>query len=78
MVHTGQAARDPDLERLTTAVGVGVQPERGVPLGPTVEKVATGGGRWPRGHLLHRLMGQNRSAVGGMRKPQRVEQHTTS
>ena len=71
MAHTKQTPRNPNLERPTTAMGSDVQPERGVPLKPTSKKIATKGGKQPQKHLLHKLIRQNKSTTGGIKKPHR-------
>ena len=71
MAHTKQTPRNPNLERPTAAMGSDVQPERRVPLKPTSKKVATKGGIQPQTHLLHKLIRQNKSNTGGIKKPHR-------
>ena len=71
MAHTKQTPRNPNLERPTTAMGSDVQPERRVPTKPTSKKIATKGGKKPQKHLLHKLIRQNKSTTGGIKKPHR-------
>ena len=71
MAHTKQTPRNPKIDRLTTAMGSDVQPEKRVPSKPTSKKIATKGGKQPRKHLLHKLIRQNKSATGGIKKPHR-------
>ena len=71
MAHTKQMPRNPNLERPTTAMGSDVQPERRVASKPTSKKIATKGGKQPRKHLLHKLIRQNKSTTGGVKKPHR-------
>ena len=52
-------------------MGSDVQPERRVPLKLTSKKLATKGGKQPCKHLLHRLIRQNKSTTGGIKKPHR-------
>ena len=68
MACTKQTPRNPNLERPTAAMGSDIQPERRVPLKPTSKKVATKGGKQPHRHLLHKLIRQNKSATGGIKK----------
>ena len=71
MAHTKQTPRNPNLDRPTAAMGSDVQPERRVPLKPTLKKIATKGGKQPRKHLLHKLIRRNKSSTGGIKKPHR-------
>ena len=71
MARTKQTPRNPNLERPTTAMGSDVQPERRVPLKPTSKKITTKGGKQPQKHLLHKLIRQNKSTTGGIKKPHR-------
>ena len=71
MAHTQQSPRNPNVERPTAAMGSDVQPERRVPSKLTSKKVATKGGKQPRKHLLHKLIRQNKSTTGGIKKPHR-------
>ena len=52
-------------------MGSDVQPERRVPSKLTSKKIATKGGKQPRKHLLHKLIRQNKSSTGGIKKPHR-------
>ena len=52
-------------------MGSYVQPERRVPSKLTSKKVATKGGKQPQKHLLHKLIRQNKSSIGGIKKPHR-------
>ena len=70
MAHTKQTPRNPKIDR-PAAVGSDVQPERRVPSKPTSKKVAMKGGKQPREHLLHKLIRQNKSSTGGIKKPHR-------
>ena len=71
MAHTKQTPRNPKIDRPTAAMGSDVQLERRVPLKPTSKKVATKGGKQPQKHLLHKLIRQNKSSTGGIKKPHR-------
>ena len=71
MAHTIQTPRKPKIDRPTAAVGSDVQPERRVPSKLTSKKVATKGGKQPRKHLLQKLIRQNKSSTGGIKKPHR-------
>ena len=71
MAHTKQTPRNPKIERPTAAVGSDVQPERRVPLKLTSKKVAIKGGKQPWKHLLLKLIRQNKSSTGGIKKPHR-------
>ena len=71
MAHTKQTPRNPNLERPTTAMGSDVQPEKRVPSKPTSKKIATKGGKQPQKHLLHKLIRQNKTTTGGIKKPHR-------
>ena len=52
-----------------SAMGSDVQPERRVPSKPTSKKITTKGGKQPWKHLLHKLIRQNQSSTGGIKKP---------
>ena len=78
MAHTKQTPRNPNLERPTAAMGSDVQPEKRVPSKPTSKKVATKGGKQPCKHLLHKLIRQNKSTTGGIKKPHRYLSRTVS
>ena len=71
MACTKQTPRNPNLERPTAAMCSDVQLERRVPSKPTSKKVATKQGKQPRKHLLHKLIRQNKSTTGGIKKPHR-------
>ena len=71
MAPTKQMPRKPNLERPTTAIGSDVKPERRVLLKPTSKKITTKGGKQPQKHLLHKLIRQNKSTTGGIKKPHR-------
>ena len=71
MAYTKQMPINPNLERPTTAMGSDIQPERRVPSKPTSKKITTKGGNQPQKHLLHKLIRQNKSTTGGIKKPQR-------
>ena len=71
MAHTKQMPGNPNLERPTTAMGSDIQSERRVPLKPTSKKIATKGGKQPQKHLLLKLIRQNKSTTGGIKKPHR-------
>ena len=71
MACTKQTPRNPSLERPTAAMGSDVQPERRVPSKLTTKKVATKGGKQPQKHLSHKLIRQNKSTTGGIKKPHR-------
>ena len=69
MARTKQTPRNPKIDRPKAAMGNDVQPERRVPSKPTSKKIATKGGKQPQKHLLHKLIRQNKSATGGIKKP---------
>ena len=69
MAHTKQTPRNLKIDRPTAAVGSDVQPERRVPLKLTSKKIATKGGKQPQKHLLHKLIRQNKTSTGGIKKP---------
>ena len=71
MAHTKQTPRNPKIDRPTAAVGSDVQLERRVPSKLTSKKIAMKGGKQPRKHLLHKLIRQNKSSTGGIKKPHR-------
>ena len=71
MAHTKQTPRNPNLDRPTAVMGSDVQPERRVPSKLTSKKVAKKGGKQPQKHLLHKLIRQNKSTTGGIKKPHR-------
>ena len=73
MAHTKQTPKNPKIDRPTAAVGSDVQPEKRVPLKPTSKKVAMKGGKQPQKHLLHKLIRQNKSSIGGIKKPHRYQ-----
>ena len=56
MALTKQMARNPNVDRPTTAMGSDVQPERRTPLKPTSKKLPMKGGKQPQKHLLHKLI----------------------
>ena len=60
--------RNPKVDRPTAAMGSDVQPER-TPSKPTSKKLPMKGGKQPRKHLLHKLVRQNKSPTGGIKKP---------
>ena len=66
-----QTPRNPKIDRPTAAVGSDVQLERRIPSKPTSKKVAMNGGKQPQKHLLHKLIRQNKSSTGGIKKPHR-------
>ena len=68
MTCTKQTPRNPNIERPTTAMGIDGPPERGVPLKPTTQEIATKGGKQPRKHLLHKLIRWNKSTTGGIKE----------
>ena len=73
MAHTKQTPRNHKIDRPTAAVGSDVQVERRVPSKPTSKKVAMKGGKQPQKHLLHKLIRQNNSSTGGIKKPHRYQ-----
>ena len=73
MAHTKQMPRNPNVDRPTTAMGSDVQPERRTPLKPTSKKLPMKGGKQPQKHLLHKLIRQNKSPTGGIKKPHRYQ-----
>ena len=73
MACTKQTARNPKIDRPTAARGSDVQLERRVSLKPTSKKVAMKGGKQPQKHLLHKLIRQNKSPTGGIKKPHRYQ-----
>ena len=68
MAHTKQMPRNPKVDRPTAAVGSDVQPERRTPLKSTSKKLPMKGGKQPQKHLLHKLVRQNKSPMGGIEK----------
>ena len=73
MAHTKQTPRNPKVDRPTAAMGSDVQPERRIPLKPTSKKLPMKGGKQPQKHLLHKLIRQNKSPTGGIKKPHRYQ-----
>ena len=73
MARTKQTPRNPKIDRPTAPLGSDVQPERRIPLKPISKKVAMKGGKQPQKHLLHKLIGQNKSSTGGIKKPHRYQ-----
>ena len=71
MAHTKQTPRNPKTDRPTAAMGSDVQPERRVPSKPTSKKMVTKGGKQPQKHLLQKLIRQNKTSIGGIKKPHR-------
>ena len=71
MACTKQTPRNLKIDRPTAAMGSDVQLERRVPSKPTSKKMATKGGKPPQKHLLHKLIRQNESSTGGIKKPHR-------
>ena len=71
MAHTKQTPRNPNKDRPTTAMGSDVQPERRTPSKPTSKKLPMNGGKQPQKHLLHKLIRQNNSPTGGIKKSHR-------
>ena len=71
MAHTKQTPRNPKIDKPTAAMGSDVQPERRDPLKLTPKKIATKGGKQPQKHLLHKLIRQNKTTTGGIKKPHR-------
>ena len=68
MAHTKQTSRNPKVDRPTAAMGSDVQPDRRTPLKPTSKKLPMKGGKQPQKHLLHKLVRQNKSPMGGIKK----------
>ena len=62
MARTKQTPRNPKID---------VQPERRDPSKLTSKKIATKGGKQPQKHLLHKLIRQNKTPTGGIKKPHR-------
>ena len=54
-------------------MGSDVQPERRIPSKPTSKKLPMEGGKQPRKHFLHKLIRQNKSPTGGIKKPHRYQ-----
>ena len=71
MAHTKQTPRNPEIDRPTAAVSSDVKQERRVPSKLTSKKIAMKGGKQPQKHLLHKLLRQNKSSTGGIKKPHR-------
>ena len=71
MACTKQTPRNPKIDRPTAAMGSDVQLERRIPSKPISKKVAMKGGKQPQKHLLHKLIRQNKSSTGGIKKPYR-------
>ena len=71
MAHTKQTPRNPRVEEPTAALDSDVQPERRIPLKPTSKIVPMKGGKQTLKHLLHKLIRQNKSHTGGIKKPHR-------
>ena len=70
MARTKQMPRNPNMDRPKTAMGSDVQPERRTSK-PTSKKLPIKGGKQPQKHLLHKLIRQNKSPTGGIKKPHR-------
>ena len=68
MACTKQMPRNPKVDRPTAAMGSNVQPERRAPLKPRSKKLPMKGGKQPQKHLLHKLVRQNKSPMGGIKK----------
>ena len=68
MAHTKQMPRNPNMDRLTAAMGSDVQPERRTLSKSTSKKLPMKGGKQPQKHLLHKLVRQNKSPTGGIKK----------
>ena len=73
MACTKQTPRNPNGERPTAAMVSDIQLERRIPSKPTSRKIPTKGGKQPQKHLLHKLIRQNKTPTGGMKKPHRYQ-----
>ena len=71
MAHTKQTPRNPNVERLTAAMGSKIQPERRIPSKPTSKNLHVKGGKQPQKHLLQKALRKNKSQTGGIKKPHR-------
>ena len=71
MARTKQTPRIPKIGRPTAAMGSDVQLERRVPSKLTSKNIAMKGGKQPQKLLLHKLIRQNKSSTGGIKKPHR-------
>ena len=69
MVPTKQTPRNPNVERPTAAMGSDIQLERRIPLKSTSKNLPVKGGKQPQKHLLHKVLGRNKSPTGGIKKP---------
>ena len=73
MAHTKQMPRNPKVDRPTAAIGSDVQPERRTPLKSTSKKLPMEGGKQPQKYLLQKLVRQNKSPMGGIKKAHRYQ-----
>ena len=69
MAHTKQTPRNPNVDRPTAAMGSDIQPERRISSKPTSKNLPMKGGKQPQKHLLHKVLRQNKSLTGGVKKP---------
>ena len=64
-----QTPRNPNADKPTTTMGIDVQPERRTPMKHMSKKLPIKGGKQPKKHLLHKLIKQDKSHTGGIKKP---------
>ena len=69
MAHTKKTPRNPNVDRPTAAMGSDIQPERRIPSKATSKNLPMKGGKQPQKHLLHKVLRQNKSLTGGVKKP---------
>ena len=69
MSCTKQTPKNPHVSIPTTAVGSDVQPEQRTNLKPMSKKTRVKGGKQPRKHLLQKILRQNITPTGGVKKP---------
>ena len=68
MACTKQMPRNPKVDRPTAAMGSDVQPERRTLSKSTSKKLPMKGGKQPQKYLLHKLVRQNKSPTGRIKK----------
>ena len=78
MAHTKQMPRDPKVDRPIAARGSDVQPDRRTPSKSTSKKLPMKGGKQPQKYLLHKLVRQNKSPIGGTKKNSSIPTWTSS
>ena len=69
MAHTKQTPRNPNVDRLATALGSDVQPERRTTSKQMSKKLPVKGGKQPQKHLLQKLVRRDKPTTGGIKKP---------